>query len=154
MRHLFSVLLFLLLLSSQKSLIAGNHDPSKLRAGKSHYSLTDSLPNYGDLNTFWADFKKYALAKNVKKLADMTAFKFMDQNNMITKAEFLKDFSFSRSIKAIRKVGPPKYTKDKHNDYDTNKYLGHTYSAVVDDMVFYFCKIKGTWKFTGVSYGE
>jgi len=154
MKHLFRALLFLLLVSFQKSLIAGTHHSSQSRAGESSYRVPDPLPNYSDLNIFWADFKKYALAKNVKKLADMSAFKFMNQNNMITKAEFLKDFDFARSIKAIRKVGPPKYTRDKHNDYDTNKYLGHTYSAVVDDMVFYFCKIKGTWKFTGISYGE
>jgi hypothetical protein len=115
---------------------------------------TSAVPNYGDLNIFWADFKKYALANDRKKLAEMSVFKFMDQNNMITKTDFLKDFSFAPSIKAIRKVGPPKYTKDKHSDYDTQKYLGHTYSAVVDDIVFYFCKIKGTWKFTGISYGE
>ena len=143
-KHLFKAFLFLLFLSFQERLIA---QPS---ASKQYYGVS----NYSDLNVYWADFKKYALAKNVKKLAEMTAFKFMDQNNMITKAEFLKDFTFSRPIKAISKAGPPKSTSDKHNDYDTQKYLGRTYSAVVDDMVFYFCKIKGTWKFTGISYGE
>ena len=43
-----------------------------------------------------------------------------------------------------------KYSKEKHYDYDTNKYLGH----VVDGVLLLFCKIRGKWKFTGVNYGE
>jgi len=148
MKHLMRTLLLLLLLSSQKYLVAQTTPPP---AARTYYGVA---PSYSDLNLFWADFKKNALAKDVKKLADMSAFKFMDQNNMITKVEFLKDFAFARSIKKIAKVGPPKSTKDKHYDYDTKKYLGRTYSALVDDMVFYFCKINGAWKFTGISYGE
>lgn len=145
MKHIFKVFLVLLLLSFQQN----------VKAGISLTTVPDtSVANYGDLKVFWADFKKYALAGDKKRLAEMTAFKFMDQNNMITKADFLKDFSFARPVKAIRKVGPPKYTGDKHTDYDSGKYLGHTYTAIVDDMAFYFCKIKGTWKFTGISYGE
>ena len=147
-KHLFRAFLFSLLLCSQNNVKAGDD------IAITFFTTQPITPNYGDINTFWADFKKYALAKNVKKLAEMTAFKFMDQNNMITKAEFVQDFNFGRSIKAIRKVGPPKSTKDKHYDYDSQKYLGRTYSAVVSDMVFYFCKIKGSWKFTGISYGE
>ena len=146
MKRLFKIFLVLLLLSSQENSKAGV--PMALATD------TSIAPNYGDLNVFWADFKKFALANDRKKLAEMTAFKFMDQNNMITKADFLKDFNFARSIKAIRKVGPPKYTRDKHTDYDSGKYLGHTYTAIVSDMAFYFCKIKGVWKFTGISYGE
>ena len=115
---------------------------------------TGSAPDYGDLNVFWTDFKKYALANNVKKLAELTAFKFMNQNNMITKEEFLTDFSFSASMKGLRKTAVPKYTSDKHYDYDTQKYLGHSYTAVVGGVLLLFCKIKGKWKFTGVSYGE
>lgn len=150
MNLLFKAFLFLLLLSFQMNLMA---QPA---AAKQYYGVRDTAVarNDGDLNVFWADFKKYALSGDIKKLAEMTAFKFMDQNNMITKAEFLKDFSFGRPIKAIRKVGPPKYTRDKHSDYDTNKYLGHTYTALVNDIIFYFCKIRGKWKFTGISYGE
>ena len=152
-KYLLKAFLFLLILSFQNNASARTK-PAVAIFNVPSIRDTSVAPNYGDLNIFWADFKKYALAKNVKMLAEMTAFKFMDQNNMITKDEFLKDFSFARSIKTIRKAGPPKYTKDKHTDYDTNKYLGHSYSAVVDDIVFYFCKIKGKWKFTGISYGE
>jgi len=89
MKHVFKIFLLLLLLSSQEN--------SKAGVSMTVAPDTSVAPNYADLNVFWTDFKKYALTTDRKKLAEMTAFKFMDQNNMVTKADFLKDFSFSRS---------------------------------------------------------
>lgn len=116
---------------------------------------TGIAPNYSDLNTFWNDFKKYAQAKDIAKLATMTYFKFMNQNNMLSKQEFLKDFSFQRSaLKALAKARPPKYNGTKKSDFDTNKYLGKSYTAIAGGALLTFCKIRGQWKFTGVNYGE
>jgi hypothetical protein len=155
MKHLLQAFLFLFLLSFQKSSTGGTNKLSQ-QVVKKYYTVADTSvrPNYGDLNVFWTDFKKYALANNVKKLAEMTAFKFMNQNTMLSKEDFLRDFTFMAPMKGLRKVGPPKYTKDKVYDYDTNKYLGHSYSAVVGGALLLFCKIRGLWKFTGVNYGE
>jgi len=156
MKHLLKAFLFLLLIASAKISNAGTYCLVKSAAHKGYINIPDTsvTPNYSDLNVFWADFKKYAIDKNYKALAELTAFKFMNQNNMISKDEFLADFSWSAPIKNLRKAGPPKYSKDKHYDYDTNKYLGHSYTAVVNGVLLLFCKIKGKWKFTGVSYGE
>jgi len=148
--------LILLLTAQQQSKALHNNAfiPATSILSVTNVADTSVAPNYGDLNVFWSDFKKYALANNTKKLAALTAFKFMDQNNMITKEEFLTDFSFAAPMKGLRKAALPKYTKDKHYDYDSNKYLGHAYTAVVGGTLLLFCKIKGQWKFTGISYGE
>lgn len=153
-KHFSKAFLLLLLFSFQENLKAGGLVNIQTSVLQRSVPDTSVAPNYADLNIFWTDFKKYALSNNVKKLAEMTAFKFMNQNNMLTKEDFLKDFTFNASMKGLRKAAPPKYTKDKHYDYDTQKYLGHSYNVVVNGALLLFCKIKGKWKFTGVNYGE
>ena len=109
-------------------------------------NTVNQKPDYSDATTFWNDFKKFAIAKNYSKIAEMTNFPFTDHMTSMDKANFLKNFTFHDDIiERIKNAKTP--TPEVYN--------GKTYLDVdLGGPSIFIEKINGVFKFTLISYGE
>jgi hypothetical protein len=107
--------------------------------------------DYNDPEIFWADFKKFAKAKNYKKITEMTYFPFGYQNTTYTREQF-KDFSFTDDF--IKTISRMKFPKKSKSTWTIKEKPVPVWEIYTKDTSLYFCQIGGQWKFVGVLYGD
>ncbi|HEX6729964.1 MAG TPA: hypothetical protein VF074_08130 [Pyrinomonadaceae bacterium] len=96
-------------------------------------------------NAFWVQFKD-AIAKNDKnRVADLTKLPFMLRNIDQDRAGFIKEYPSLFTPRMRRCIPRAKVTKE---------YQGDGYEIFCGELIFYFSKVDGVWKFTEVGVND
>ena len=126
---------------------------------------TETFPksDYSNLSDFWKDFKNAAIAKDYKKVAELTAFPFLSHGYYIMSKTEFKSFTFPDYIINTLKTAkmPVKSLMEFGGGTDSNGNLvkvnfakGKIYEVDCGGPDIYFSKVGGEWRFVAILYGE